>query len=177
MKRIYWMLLIPILVSACKLNPNAKHWKTGKEGNDVPSIGLMRADKSFFNTRNIPKGKPLVLFYMSTTCPYCRVQMRKMLSNPELIKDVNLTIIGTDNYDAMKSFYDKYKLKDYPNISFGIDTGYVFPKYFQSATVPFTAIYDHDKKLAMVFMGTMNERQLGYFKPTKSVAQTGIKSK
>lgn len=155
-------ILIPcLLFVACKQAPIIMSVKTGHEGEGMPKLSLLLMDKkSYYSTTSLPKGKTNVVFYFSPTCPYCRVQMRTIVSNMSEFKDIQFTAVTIANYEATKHFYERYNLSEFSNVVCGIDTGFVIPTYFQTNIVPLTAIYDKSGALQQVFSGGIGIKQL-----------------
>jgi len=128
--------------------------KTGKEGQLMPVIDLKLIDtNTHFNTQQIPKGKPSILFAFEPWCPFCKAQTKSILSHIESFKDVNLYFLTNSTYPEFKKFYDRFELEKYPTIKVGIDYRYIFAQYFKTSQVPYMAVYDKDRKLKQVLMG------------------------
>jgi hypothetical protein len=52
----------------------------------------------------------------------------------------------------MKAFYRHFNLQQYPNITMGRDPGAYFFSYFKASSVPYTAVFDAQKRLKKVFI-------------------------
>lgn len=160
-------------MSNCSSAPFIKSIKTGHEGESIPMLNLLMPGKSkYFHTKELPLNKTNVLFYFSPTCPHCRVQMRTIVDNMDVFKDVQFTILTIADVASTKPFINRYKLNDYPNVVVGIDTGFVFPKYFGSTVVPFTAIYSPGGHLDSTFVGSIGIDQFKSLFLHKSIAQS-----
>jgi len=152
MKNI-WYTIVLILLSSC-YGKKPPMIKTGKEGQLMPVIDLKLIDTNqHFNTRDIPKGKPSILFEFEPWCPFCKAQTKSILSHIESFKDVNLYFLTNSTYPEFKKFYDRFELQKYPVIKAGIDYQYIFAQYFKTGQVPYMAIYDKDRKLKQVLQG------------------------
>jgi len=135
--------------------------KTGKEGKPLPSFSLLQMDStSWLHSRDIPEGKPFVLFYFSPYCPYCRAETKKIVEDMEMLKDIHLYFVSSFPLAAVKSYYTEFKLKKYPNITFCLDSANYVMEYFEVPGFPFLAIYGKDKKLNKTFLGKMYSSQL-----------------
>lgn len=167
------VLFIFIAISSCSSAPVIKSIKTGHEGESIPKINLLIPGESkYFHTGQLPLNKTNILFYFSPTCPHCRVQMRTIVSNMDKFKDVQFTILTIANVASTQPFIERYKLKDYSNVVVGIDTGFVFPKYFGSAVVPFTAVYSPGGHLDSAFAGSIGLQQFKALIQHKTIAQS-----
>jgi thioredoxin-related protein len=130
--------------------------KTGMEGKPLPAFTIQLLDStSYINTEDLPKGKNLVLFYFSPTCPYCRAQMRDMLNNIERFKDKELCILTREDLTSTNAFASYFKLNGMENVIVGRDTGSVVAKTYRLRTVPFTAYFDKNKQLKVLYLGRM----------------------
>jgi thiol-disulfide isomerase/thioredoxin len=125
---------------------------TGHEGKALPSFKLLKMDSStYFDTKEIPSGKPYVFFYFSSHCPYSRAQMQDILSNMNKLKNFHFYVFSGYPFKEIKKFYIDYQLKKYSNITIGCDFKNFFSSYFKITSVPFLAIYGKDKKLKVAF--------------------------
>ncbi|HEX9512833.1 MAG TPA: thioredoxin fold domain-containing protein [Puia sp.] len=150
MKNIAILLLLASL-SGCL---GKAHEKTGLEGKPLPSFNLFLMDSTtYFNTNSIPTGKPIALFYFSPSCPYCRAQTEEIVEHMKKLKDINFYIFTTAPFTELKSFYDYYQLKKYPNVTVGLDYTSFFGNYFKAQGVPYMAIYNNNKRLKQVLVG------------------------
>ncbi|NLU94869.1 peroxiredoxin family protein [Chitinophaga sp. Ak27] len=169
----FTVFLVVLIFCSCSSAPLIKSIKTGHEGETIPKLNLLIPGKTeYFHTEQLPLGKTNVLFYFSPTCPHCRVQMRTIVSNMEKFKDVQFTILTIADVASTQPFIDRYRLKDFPNVVVGIDTGFVFPKYFGSAVVPFTAIYGPGGHLDSAYAGSIGLQQFKTLTQHKSIAQS-----
>lgn len=135
--------------------------KTGLEGQIMPSIDLFLADSStYFNTSNIAAGKASVLLFVDPHCPYSQLQMEEIIKDINILNNTTFYVFTTTRFEEMKSFYRKYQLDKYPNITMGIDYTSFFGSYFKVPGVPSMAIYGKEKKLKEVFSGTVQAKQI-----------------
>ena len=67
MKYLSLTIIIAIFSGCYSTEPE----KTGLEGKIMPSFKLLLEDSiTYVDTKNIPIGKPVVLFYYGPHCPY-----------------------------------------------------------------------------------------------------------
>lgn len=157
MKPISLILFIICLIGCFGQNPE----NTGLEGKSLPDFKLLLPDSTtYFNTSSISPGKPIVLFYFSPYCPYCRAQTKEIIEDIDKLKDIQFYFITSFPFTAMKNYYEKYQLGKYPNITIGLDSSHFVSDYFEMAGVPYLAIYGKDKKLNKAFMGKLFSSQL-----------------
>jgi peroxiredoxin len=130
--------------------------KSEYEGKLLPSFNLLLMDSTTkINTKNIPTGQPIVLFFFSPICPYCRAQTEEIVDNMNTFTNVKFYFLSIFPLEQIKKYYDHYDLQKYHNITVGQDYDIYFGKYFKASGVPYTAIYDKNKKLTQLFIGKM----------------------
>ena len=139
-------------------------YKTGMEGKQIPAFAIQLLDStSYIHSEDIGEGKGLVLFYVSTTCPYCRAQMRDMVNNIEKIRNEKLCILTNDKLRSLNAFANYFKLKQLSNVIVGRDTGHVFFNTYGLITVPITAYFDKNNRLKVAYIGRMPVHSLYQF--------------
>lgn len=159
MKRIVYVISI-LLASIAGCNSHKPPLKTGLEGTTLPSFSILSADSStYFNTSRT-LGKPVVLFYFSPRCPYCRAQMGAIIKDITKLQDIQFYVFTTYPFDEMRSFYRHYGLTRYPNLKVGVDYKNFFESYFKVAGLPYTAIYNNHQRLREVFLGNLSAKQI-----------------
>jgi thiol-disulfide isomerase/thioredoxin len=135
--------------------------KTKKEGEALPEFKILLTDSvTWLNIGKIPAGKPLVLFYFSPYCPYCKVQTQEIIEEMEELHDLQFYFVTDFPLPDLKKFNKAYQLAKYPNIITGIDTTQFIHNYFEVKGIPYIAIYGRDKKLKKSFMGKITGSQL-----------------
>lgn len=157
MKKLVFIGLITILAGCFGTEPQ----KTGKEGKMVPEFSLLLTDSiNWVHSKNIPTGKPFVLFYFSPFCPYCKAQTKSITENIDNLKDIHFYYISSYPLSTIKEFSKEFDLGKYPNITVGLDSGRIVNDYFEIPAFPYLAIYGTDKKLKKTFMGKMYSSQI-----------------
>lgn len=135
--------------------------KTGLEGKPLPSFKLLLTDSTtYFDTKDISKGKPVALFLFGPHCPYSKAQMEEIIEDMDKLKDIHFYIFTTWPFSQMKEFYSHYQLNKYPNITMGQDYKNFFVGYFEAKGVPYMAIYGKDLKLRKAFVGKIFGSQI-----------------
>jgi thiol-disulfide isomerase/thioredoxin len=138
-----------------------KPLETGLEGKPLPAFEILLNDSiTHINTGKAPVGKPVVLFYFNPNCPYCQAEMTDIVGHIGSLKDIRFYIFTCAPFRVMKGFYTYFGLAKYPNISVGIDDNHFFEKKFSPYGVPYTAIYDKDKRLVHAYLGKMRSSQI-----------------
>ena len=157
MKNTLILILVITLAGCFGKEPE----KTGHEGKALPSFKLILQDSTtYFDTKNIPEGKPVVLFLFGPHCPYSRAQMEEILNNMQTLKNIQFYMFTTWSFSDLKKIANYYQLKKYPNIVTGIDYTNFFSHYFAADGVPYMAIYGKDKRLREAFIGKIDSKQI-----------------
>lgn len=147
MKALVILIFVSSIIS-CSDNLKAKSRFTGKA---MPSFDLMMLDSvTRINTNSFPIGKPIVILYISPSCPFCKAQTKEIISELETFSDIKVCIVSGFPLSDLKQFYYECKLKGHPQIVFGYDVNSSFANYYQVASVPYIAIYDKNKVLKQI---------------------------
>jgi hypothetical protein len=135
--------------------------RTGMEGRLLPSLDLLLPDSvTHFNTANIPIGKPFIVIGFDPFCGHCQGETKDIIKNIQQLKDIPIYYVTPYPFWQMKSFYEHFKLEQYPNITMGMDFRNYFFSQFKSHTVPYTTIFDAQKRLKRVFIGQTDAKSL-----------------
>ncbi|NII25840.1 redoxin domain-containing protein [Pseudoflavitalea sp. X16] len=157
MKLLFQLIIISTMAGCFGADPQ----KTGLEGKPLPEFSLLLPDSAtWFNSKNIPSGKPIAIFYFNPYCPYCKAQTTEIIEDMDKLKNIQFYFVTNYPLMDLKKFYNEYQLVKYPNITTGVDTGMVVNDYFEIAGVPYIAIYSKNKTLNKTFMGKIYSSQL-----------------
>ncbi len=147
-------ILGTITFTALHTNPREK---TGLEGKLLPTFSMLLKDSStYLNTVDIPAGKPFVIFIFSPTCPHCQAEMTEIIHHIDQLKNTNFYLVTAAPFNEMKAFYERYGLSEYKNITIGRDPKNSFLAYFKTNLIPYTAIYNTQKRLIQAFPGRVD---------------------
>lgn len=145
----YSILVSVLILCSCQ---NHTPEKTGLEGRSLPNFSILLADSTtYLHTENIGNKRPFALFVLSANCPYCKSQMANIVKNKKKVADLDIYIIMASTFSEIKSFSNTYKLDYLPNVKIGQDTANFFAQYLNITGVPFTALYDKNKKLIRAY--------------------------
>jgi thiol-disulfide isomerase/thioredoxin len=150
------MKYITILVLASCLAGcfGRKPEKTGLEGKPMPAFNLLLMDSTTrINTSSFPSGEPIVMFFFSPYCPYCRAQTEDIIANMKSFTNIRFYMLTNLPLSQLKHYYNHYRLDKYPNIVVAQDYNSYFVNYFKVTGVPYMAIYSKDKQLKQVLIG------------------------
>jgi len=128
--------------------------KTGLEGRLIPSVPLLMIDSStWMKTDEIKTGKPFVVIAFSPWCVHCQALTVDITRHIKDFKDAPIYYVTPDRFRNMKSFYEFYKLGQYPNITMGRDSANAFFRFFEAHSTPLVTIFDAKKRLKKVIIG------------------------
>jgi thiol-disulfide isomerase/thioredoxin len=156
------LLITSLLVTnvSCK-QPKQKPYVTGMESRPLPAFNLLLPDSvTYLNTKEIKSSKPIILFYYSTSCQFCRAQMREMLNHMDRYKDNVLIVTTNEDFKSMRLFIDYFNLDKYENVIAGLDTSNTIETTFRVIGVPFTAVFSNNKKLTAAYVGRLRGEAL-----------------
>jgi thiol-disulfide isomerase/thioredoxin len=155
------ILSLSLYLFACHNRNDRPAMPTGQEGKPLPSFDVLLSDSSTrLNTADIPKGKPIVLLYLSPACPFCRAELSSILKNMSALSDTRFYVFTNWPFRQFKNFYKHYQLYKYKNIVAGQDYANAFATHYPLPAVPFTAFYDKNKNLDKAFIGLMPIEQI-----------------
>lgn len=152
----YWLK-----VSSIVRNPNLskveRTYNSLQKGDTVPSIDILLPDSlSYVNVRSASRGKSIILFYFGPDCPYCQAETREIISNINLLKNIQFYFLTPYSFPEMKRYYRDFNLEEHPDIFVGFDYKYDFVKYFNTQSVPFMAIFNSKRVLTDTFLGNLS---------------------
>jgi thiol-disulfide isomerase/thioredoxin len=157
MKKLSIAFIITSIIGCFGSEPE----RTGMEGKPLPGFNLLLTDSTtWINTSQVPKGKPVVLYYFNPHCPYCKAQTKDIIEEIDKLKGIQFYFITPFPFADMKRFSKEYELGKYPNISTGFDTASAMGNYFKVSAVPYIAIYGKDQKLNNTFEGKIYSSQI-----------------
>src|SRR3546814_18256377 len=120
MRKIIWIPMA-ILLASCAMD-EPKPTVTGLEGSAMPEFSILLPDSShYFSSMELSGNKPTVLFYFSPTCPYCRIQTRRIVEDAKKLGDVNFVFVTSKQFDVMKKYYRHFGMDGLNNVFVGLD--------------------------------------------------------
>jgi thioredoxin-related protein len=118
----------------------------------VPPFDLLQPDNNHLTKDKMPKSK-MLLMYFSPTCDHCKHQTEDLLKDIDQFKDVQIVMATYQPMEELITFYQTYKLGNYPNIRVGRDTKFFLPPFFKMQNLPYLALYDKAGNLLTIFDG------------------------
>ena len=125
------------------------------EGRLLPGFDILLPDSStYLNTNNIPIGKPSIFIGFSPFCIHCQEETRDIINHIDRFKNIQIYFVTAFPFHDMKTYYKYFKLASFSNVTMGRDSSDVFLRYFKAKGVPYTLVFDSQKRLKKV----MSER-------------------
>ncbi|MEO6682346.1 MAG: redoxin domain-containing protein [Ginsengibacter sp.] len=122
----------------------------------IPQFVLAKTPDSTTLTREHLKKKVNTLFFMfSPDCNHCQYETEEIIKNLKKFKDAQIIMISYFPWDQMMTYYNHYKIGNYPQITMARDNNYFFPTFFSMNTFPSTYIYDKQGKFKKSFEGAV----------------------
>jgi len=155
---VFFLLSLSLLACHRTFRPTLK---TGFEGKPLPAFNILLPDSStLLNTADLPKGSPIVMVYFSPNCPYSQAEMSNIIGDMANLKSIRFCIFTNWPFQQLRGFCSYYKLDKYSNVIVGQDVKSYFIEHYKPIGVPFTMIYDKERRLSQVFVGTMPGKQI-----------------
>jgi thioredoxin-related protein len=127
----------------------------------IPPFNLLKVDSSSYFTKNdLKKNKPVLIILFSPDCDYCQHETEEIIKNMDQLKNVQILMSTNMAFEMMKSFYEKYDLQRFENITVGRDFQYILPSFYQIRFMPYLAMYDKKGNLLTTFQGSMKIEDL-----------------
>jgi thioredoxin-related protein len=148
MKKLF-LLFNLIVIAGCSQAQN-------KQNIDyIPPFHILKSDSTWFTPNNLKKNKPVMIIYFSPDCSHCQhlvYEMKPQMKQFSNIQIVMITFTDPSMLVMIKNFNRDFDLAKYPNITVGTEgRTYVVQRYYQVATTPYIAIYDHTGKLVKAY--------------------------
>jgi thiol-disulfide isomerase/thioredoxin len=127
----------------------------------VPPFKLLMLDStSYFTKNDLKKNKPVLLIVFNPDCEHCKHETEEIINNIDSLKNVQIIMATIMSFDLMKSFYEKYDLQRFHNITVGKDVQYTLPSFYQMHFMPYLAMYNKKGNLLATFEGSMKIEDL-----------------
>ena len=104
--------------------------------------------KVFKVSRDLPKGKPVIVIYFDPDCDHCQKLMAQLFKKINNFKNAEIVMITFKLIPELSAFEKKYGTRKYPNIRVGSEGNYFYLRdYYKLVKMPFTALYDKKQNL------------------------------
>ena len=119
---------------------------------EVPPFTITKVpDSTRFDKTNLQKNKAVMFMVFSPDCDHCQHEVKEIMANIKLFKDVQIIMISNLGYHYINTFYKEFKIAKYPNIIMGMDYRYLLGSFFNIPDVPSVFLYNKNGKFVKAF--------------------------
>ncbi len=127
----------------------------------IPPFKLLEVDSSHYFAKNdLKKNKPVLIVLFNPDCDHCKHETEEIIKNIDQLKNVQIIMATMMPFDMMKSFYEKYGLQRFDNITVGEDFQSTLPVFYRIRFMPYLAMYNKKGNLLSTFEGSMKIEDL-----------------
>ncbi len=119
-----------------------------KSTSEIPVFKIMQTNGAYFQNKDLPRDKPVVLIYFSPNCDHCIVLMDQLFPKINEFKKATILFVTFVNPQELLPFEKKYNTSSQPNIFVGSEgLAYTLKNFYRLEKTPFTAVYNKQGKL------------------------------
>jgi len=119
---------------------------------NLPPFDMLLMDSTtVLKAQEIPTGKPIVLLFFRPDCTHCQQETQTLLDHIDSLENVRFYFLATAPLEDIREFYAHFHLDKYKNVTVGRDHEHSFYQAFRPSNVPYTAIYDGNKRLVRIY--------------------------
>ena len=148
---LIFLLLISSSISAQKDSSHLHHTTDTTPSyvrlGTLPTFSIRQPDSSWFSRSQLKEGKPVLILYFSPDCGHCMLETEDMISKMKSLKNLQVVMVTSREFDEMKNYADHYKLHRFSNVKIGRDAQRTISKYYEVKFTPFSALYSKNGKL------------------------------
>ena len=149
---VYIVLLVASNVAFAQVDTSALYYKYP----NVPPFTITKVpDSTTFAKAGLKKNKATLIMVFSPDCDHCTHEIKELLAHMELFKNVQIILVTHLDFHYIKTFYEDYKIANYPNITVGRDYSYFFGTFFKIKFLPAIFTYNKKGKFVQAFDGSV----------------------
>lgn len=124
-----------------------------KKNQTLPDFNITRLDRTLFNTRDIPKGRKLMVIIFSPDCEHCKNFTKRILTGIDSLKSIDFYFVTpVHDTNALRRYYTDFNMGGYKNIKIvGRDAEFFLTDFYMAKHFPWPMLYDEHKKLIKIF--------------------------
>ena len=127
----------------------------------IPPFKMQLTNGKTFDTKDLPKGKPVVIIYFAPDCEHCQTLMNAVFKQINNFKKVEMVMVTFKPPNEVADFEKNYKTKQYSNILVGTEVPvFFFRKYYNLLNTPFTVLFDKQGKYIYSYRKETNVEDL-----------------
>ena len=119
-----------------------------KNASEIPAFKIMQTSGVYYQNKDLPRDKPVVLIYFSPNCDHCILLMDQLFPKINEFKNTTILFVTFVNPQELLPFEKKYNTTSQPNIFVGSEgLAYTLKNFYRLEKTPFTAVYNKQGKL------------------------------
>ena len=123
---------------------------------NVPAFTITKVpDSTKFTKVDLLKANPSIIIFFSPDCEHCQKETQKLTAGMDLLKKPKIIMVSAMEHHFNKTFFEDYKIADYPNIVMGREPTLLLGAYLKVQSLPTTFVYDKKGNFVKVFKGTI----------------------
>lgn len=145
MKKI--KMRLSVMVPVCVLNAMLLSSNLFSQ-TSLPPFKMLLSNDKVFSVTELPKNKPVIVIYFDPDCDHCQKLVKELFKKIRSFKKAQIAMVTFKPLGEVAAFEKKYKTHTYPNVNVGTEgTSFQLRNYYQLTKMPFTALYDKNRKL------------------------------
>ena len=113
----------------------------------IPTFKMLLTNGKIFETKDLSKGKPVVVIYFAPDCEHCQTLMNAVFKQINNFKKVEMVMVTFKPPNEVADFEKNYQTYKYPNIIVGTEVpAFFFRLYYHLVNTPFTVLFDKQGK-------------------------------
>ncbi len=117
----------------------------------LPTFSIRLPDSSWFSRSQVSNKKPTLLLYFSPDCGHCMLETEEMISKMNCLKNIQIVMVTSREFEDMINFFNHYKLDRFKNIKIGRDGQRTISSFYNIKFTPFSALYSKQGKLLKAY--------------------------
>lgn len=123
---------------------------------NVPPFTITRVpDSTKFAKADLIKNKAVLIMVFSPDCDHCKHEVKEITQHIELFENIQIVMASSLDFHLIKTFYETYKIADYPNITMCRDYSYFLGNFFKIKFFPAIFLYDKKGNFVKAFDGSV----------------------
>lgn len=153
--RIVIVILLSVVIGflAYKITIKLQHKTAVAERiKTLPTFSFTTTEGAVYTDKDLPN-KPVIFVYFNSDCEYCKSEATKIQERLVDFKNTYLVFVSFEETASIVQFAKTYQLDNKENITFLEDRKGEFSKLFDVNSIPYTVVYNKNRKLLQKFKG------------------------
>ena len=118
-------------------------------------------DSNVFTRDSLEMGKPIVLIYFKTDCPYCQAMTKNIVAGFDSLRAYQVVMISTHSPELMRNYAHENGLDKLP-VRMLHDPSNRIHDYYHFEYIPLVCLYDQYRKRIYAHEGRMTVKGILY---------------